>query len=322
LKFETIPVNAIKPLRIDLFLSNYFPDFSRTQIKKMIKSGNIRVNSFTVKPSYQLDGNETIDYFISLTEHQNTKLKAQKIDLDIIYEDESIIAINKPPGLVVHPGNGNEDGTLVNGLLHHFDKLSNINGEDRPGIVHRLDKNTSGVILIAKTNQAHKHLSYQFEKRLIEKKYFAITWGSWNEEQGFIDRPIKRAKKDPTVFEVNSNGRSATTGYSLSKKGKYLNQVFFSPKTGRTHQIRVHASFVGCPIFCDEKYGGGLKKARGFLPEVAKIFNKIAKNLNRQALHAEEIIFNHPKTNKKMTLRAPIPEDLNDLLNQLSLLNA
>ena len=322
MKFETIPVNAIKPLRIDLFLSNYFPDFSRTQIKKMIKSGNIRVNNFPVKPSYQLDGNETIDYIISLPENQNTKLKAQKIDLDIIYEDASIIAINKPPGLVVHPGNGNEDGTLVNGLLYYFDKLSNINGEDRPGIVHRLDKNTSGVILIAKTNQAHKHLSYQFEKRLIEKKYFAITWGSWKEEQGLIDHPIKRAKKDPTVFEVNNNGRRATTGYSLSKRGKYLNQVFFSPKTGRTHQIRVHASFVGCPIFCDDKYGGGLKKARGFLPEVTKIFTKIAKNLNRQALHAEEIIFNHPNTNKKMTLRAPIPEDLNCLLNQLNLFNA
>jgi len=179
LKFETIPVNAIKPLRIDLFLSNYFPDFSRTQIKKMIKSGNIRVNNFLVKPSYQLDGNETIDYFIPLPQNENTKLKAQKIDLNIIYEDASIIAINKPPGLVVHPGNGNEDGTLVNGLLNYFDKLSNINGDNRPGIVHRLDKNTSGVILIAKTNQAHKHLSYQFEKRLIEKKYFAITWGSW-----------------------------------------------------------------------------------------------------------------------------------------------
>ena len=114
------------------------------------------------------------------------------------------------------------------------------------------------------------------DSNLIEKKYFAITWGSWKEEQGLIDRPIKRAKKDPTVFEVNINGRSATTGYSLSKRGKYLNQVFFFPKTGRTHQIRVHASFVGCPIFCDEKYGGGLKKARGFLPEVTKIFTKIA----------------------------------------------
>ena len=321
MKFETIPVNAIKPLRIDLFLSNYFPDFSRTQIKKLIKSGNIKVNNFPVKPSYQLDGNETIDYFISLPQNENTKLKAQKIDLDIIYEDASIIAINKPPGLVVHPGNGNEDGTLVNGLLHYFDKLSNINGDDRPGIVHRLDKNTSGVILIAKTNQAHKHLSYQFEKRLIEKKYFAITWGNWKEEQGLIDHPIKRAKKDPTVFEVNSNGRNAITGYSLLKRGKYLNQVFFSPKTGRTHQIRVHASFAGCPIFCDEKYGGGLKKARGFLPEVAKIFTKIAENLNRQALHAEEIIFNHPNTKKKMKLKAPISEDLNDLLNQIGLFN-
>ena len=165
MKFETIPVNAIKPLRIDLFLSNYFPDFSRTQIKKMIKSGNIRVNNFTVKPSYQLNGNETIDYLVSLPQNENIKLKPQKIDLDIVYEDASIIAINKPPGLVVHPGNGNKDGTLVNGLLHHFDKLSNINGEYRPGIVHRLDKNTSGVILIAKTNQAHKNYMGKLERR-------------------------------------------------------------------------------------------------------------------------------------------------------------
>ena len=195
MKFETIPVNAIKPLRIDLFLSNYFPDFSRTQIKKMIKSGNIRVNNFPVKPSYQLDGNETIDYIISLPQNENTKLKAQKIDLDIIYEDASIIAINKPPGLVVHPGNGNEDGTLVNGLLHYFDKLSNINGEDRPGIVHRLDKNTSGVILIAKTNQAHKHLSYQFEKRLIEKNILQLHGEAGKKSKVSLTTLLKEQKK-------------------------------------------------------------------------------------------------------------------------------
>ena len=321
-KSNTIPLSLKKPQRLDIFLTNYFNDFSRTQIKRMITDGNIKVNDLIVKPSHRLIGDEIIHYALpDMNDINDDALLAEKIDLDILYEDDAIIGINKPPNLVVHPGNGNQNGTLANGLIYYFEKLSTVNGNNRPGIVHRLDKDTSGVILIAKDNIVHRNLSKQFEQRSVEKKYFSITWGKWEEKEGIIDLSIARSRKDPTSFLVNDTGRSAQTRFSVLKSGRYLNEVNFFPKTGRTHQIRVHASSKNCPIFCDEKYGGGENRAKGLIPEVSKELSKKIKYLNRHALHAEEIIFNHPITKKQMAISAPIPNDLSSLLNFNNKLN-
>ena len=322
LKSNIIPLSLKKPQRLDIFLTNYFVDLSRTQIKKMITDGNIKVNDLIAKPSLKLIGDEIIFYTLPKIDDINHDiLLPEKIKLDILYEDDAIIAINKPPNLVVHPGNGNQKGTLANGLIYYFEKLSTLNGNNRPGIIHRLDKDTSGVILIAKDNIVHRNLSKQFEQRFIEKKYYSITWGKWDKKEGLIDLPIARSRKDPTSFLINDTGRSSQTKFSVLKSGRYLNEVNFFPKTGRTHQIRVHASAKNCPVFCDEKYGGGENRVKGLIPEVSKELSKRIKYLNRHALHAEEIIFNHPITKKQMAISAPIPSDLRDLLDFNNQLN-
>lgn len=322
LKSNIIPLSLKKPQRLDIFLTNYFIDLSRTQIKKMITDGNIKVNDLIAKPSLKLIGDEIIFYTLPRIDNINHDiLLAEKINLDILYEDDAIIAINKPPNLVVHPGNGNQKGTLANGLIYYFEKLSSLNGNNRPGIIHRLDKDTSGVILIAKDNIVHRNLSKQFEQRFIKKKYYSITWGKWDKKEGLIDLPIARSRKDPTSFLINDAGRSSQTKFSVLKSGRYLNEVNFFPKTGRTHQIRVHASAKNCPVFCDEKYGGGESRAKGLIPEISKELSKRIKYLNRHALHAEEIIFNHPITKKQMAISAPIPSDLRDLLDFNNQLN-
>ena len=308
--------------RLDKFLSDYLEGSSRTSVKKMISEGMVFVNGEKAKPSLVLEGTEKISYTIKKLDKTLDHIEPEDIDLDILFEDDEIIAINKPSGITVHPGAGQKDGTLVNGLVFHFNKLSNLNGDLRPGIIHRLDKNTSGVMIIAKNNNTHAKLSNQFEKRLINKEYIAVTWGSFDNSKGEINLPIARSKKDPTSFTVNSTGKEALTSYYSKRLGDYASEVKFEPKTGRTHQIRVHAASLGNPIFGDEKYGGGATRSKGFLPEVSKQLTLSINKLGRHALHAKKITFSHPINNKPVTISADLPKELNQLISELNNLNA
>ncbi len=307
--------------RLDKFLSEKIIGISRSRIKKMIADGMVFVDGEIPKPSLLLEGNEKISYDI-LVEEVSDYLIPQNIDLNIIYEDKDILAINKPSGIIVHPGAGQKKDTIANALRYRFQELSDLNGTARPGVVHRLDKDTSGVMLIAKNNKAHINLSHQFEKREIDKEYYAIAWGIFANEVGEISFPLARRKKDPTSYVASESGKNSLTLYRSKHLGSFASEVVFRPKTGRTHQIRVHSSTLGNPIFGDTKYGGGYKKSRGFLPEVSKIFNNLLKNLNRHALHAESITFSHPRTNKIKTISAEIPLEFLTLKEELTKLHA
>ncbi len=308
--------------RLDKFLTDVVSESSRTTIKKMINEGLVTVNGEVSKPSLILNGNEKISYQIALKEENGGYLTPENIELDIIYEDTDIIAINKPAGLTVHPGAGQKTNTLANGLIYHFHDLSNVNGIVRPGIVHRLDKETSGVMLVAKSNEAHANLSRQFEAREIKKEYYAVTWGIFTSKEGKITLPLSRSKKDPTSYVGDDNGKKAITSFISKPLGDYTSEVIFKPKTGRTHQIRVHSASLGNPIFGDSKYGGGNNRSKGFLPEVSKALNNSLKNLGRHALHAKSITFSHPSTKKLKSISAKIPSDFQTLKMELSNLHA
>ena len=308
--------------RLDKFLTDVVSGSSRTAIKKMINEGLVTVNGEVSKPSLILNGNEKISYQIALKEENGGYLTPENIELDIIYEDTNIIAINKPAGLTVHPGAGQKTNTLANGLIYHFHDLSNVNGKVRPGIVHRLDKETSGVMLVAKSNEAHTNLSRQFEAREIKKEYYAVTWGIFTSKEGKITLPLSRSKKDPTSYVGDDNGKKAITSFISKPLGDYTSEVIFKPKTGRTHQIRVHSASLGNPIFGDSKYGGGNNRSKGFLPEVSKVLNNSLKNLGRHALHAKSITFSHPSTKKLKSISAKIPSEFQTLKMELSNLHA
>lgn len=317
MKSFNISAELGKGERLDAFLAKQTKGVSRTKVKKMISQGLVLVDGVIAKPSFQLEGTENVSYSILPINGDSLDLNPENIPLEVLFEDDEIIALNKQAGITVHPGAGKSSGTLANGLLFHFNKLSDVNGNFRPGIVHRLDKDTSGAILIAKNNSAHANLSKQFERRLIKKKYYAIAWGEFRNEKGEIDAPIARGKKDPTSYVVDSKGKEAKTLFQSNLLGHYASEVSFYPETGRTHQIRVHSSSIGNPIFGDEKYGGGISRSRGYIPEVSKKLLKLLQSFRRHALHAEQITFTHPKIKKQMTVTAKLPKDLKMLKKNL-----
>ena len=287
--------------RIDVFIFRVQKDISRSMVQMLIENDNIKVNNKKTKYSYKVKLNDEIE--ITIPEAKKSDLQAQDIPLDIIYEDKDIIVINKPKGMVVHPANGNPDGTLVNAVMNVCkDSLSGIGGEIRPGIVHRLDKDTSGAIIVAKNDKAHINLSEQLKNHEVKKTYLALVRGIIKENEATINMPIARSKKDRKKMDVDKNGKEAITHFKVLEryKNKYtLLQI--NLETGRTHQIRVHLSHIGYPIIGDEVYSNG----------------KNEWNVSGQCLHAWKLEFNHPVTGKLISLEAEIPEYLKNIIKEL-----
>ena len=308
-------------IRLDKFLADTISELSRSQIQKYIKSGEIKVNGEIQPAKYRLNINDKIQIDISEEISDNDFVEPQNIPIEIIFEDDDIIVINKSAGLTVHPGTGNKDGTLANALAFHFKELSDINGHIRPGIVHRLDKDTSGLIIVAKTNYAHMKLAEQFANRIVKKVYFGITWGHWKEQTGLIDQPIARKRTDTTAFIVNVSGKEAQTNYQVIKESQYFSHVNYFPKTGRTHQIRVHSAYSGNPIIGDVKYGGGVSRIKGYIPEIIKKMESLFKIVQRHILHAQKISFVHPRNEKMINFEADIPDDIQNIINKIESLN-
>ena len=318
-----LQINEIEEIgkRLDHYLSGHLTQYSRSRVQSFIRSGQILVNGNKCKTGYSLEMNDIIQVDVLKEESNLKKLVPENLNLSIIHEDESIVVINKPAGIIVHPGTGINSGTVANGLAYHFQKLSNVNGDLRPGIVHRLDKDTSGVMVIAKTNSAHTFLADQFKDRKVKKKYIGLTWGLWDNVKGEINEPLLRDKKDPTKYSVNANGKNSITKFKVEKTFRHSCLLSFFPLTGRTHQIRVHASYCGHPIFGDEKYGGGISRSKGFLHEFKSHYKKMIQKLNRHALHAEKLELIHPISKQIIKFDAPLPQEYLDLVKSINLLN-
>jgi len=301
----------LEPLRVDQYLAQQPQIASRGQAQHLIKQGRVYLNDKPVKPSARLVPGGVLVY--ELPEVATfSSVRPQPIPLDILYEDDAVIVVNKPPGLVVHPAPGHPDGTLVNALLFHAGELAPAGGALRPGIVHRLDKGTSGVIIAAKTNQAFFPLVRQFQKREIEKIYLAMVYGNLEGSSGVIEHAITRNMKDRkkmAITRIEGSGRTAVTQWKLKKAYPGLSFLALYPKTGRTHQLRVHLSYLGHPIVGDPVYG------RKRLPSTGKLapLSKEIKRVGRQALHAWRITFTHPVSQKSLKITAPCPDDLKQL---------
>ncbi|MFL2500828.1 MAG: RluA family pseudouridine synthase [Candidatus Neomarinimicrobiota bacterium] len=305
--------------RLDSFLSKRLVQFSRTNIQKMIANGLILVNEKIVKKNFRLSYSDNINIDIS-SKADKSKVSLKKWDypLEVLYQDKDIAIINKPRGIIVHPAPGNHDRTLVNILLHRFDKeLKNALDPSRPGIVHRLDKNTTGIMIIALNEHAHWKISDQFKDRTIQKEYIALTWRQWKEQSGIIENILGRNKKNPIQFESSDTGKKALSHFELIKAGEYLSAVRFFPKTGRTHQIRVHCKEFGFPIFGDELYGGGIKKSKEFMKNVkAKLDNHFSL-VQGHCLHAYSIEFEHPSTLKKVKFSVDPNKNFSTIYNAI-----
>ena len=285
--------------RLDTYLSSVNSKLSRTMIQKIIETDGVLVNQKKQKASYKVQTNDAV--ILIIPEVKETKLKSQDIKLDVIYEDSDIIVINKQKGLVVHPGNGNPDGTLVNAVMAMCKDLSGIGGEVRPGIVHRLDKDTSGLIIIAKNDKAHINMSNLIKERKVKKTYIALVRGVIPENEATINMPIGRSYKDRKKMAVVKTGKNAVTHFKVIERFSKYTLLELVIDTGRTHQIRVHMAEIGYPLVGDNVYSNGKNEF----------------NVEGQMLHAHKLEFDHPITNKHMKLEAPLPEYFNNVLKEL-----
>ena len=301
------------PLRIDKFLMTKIANASRNKIQDGIESGFVTVNDEVVKANYKVKPLDVIT--VSMDEPpRDTEIIPQNIPLDIVYEDDELLVVNKPAGMVVHPAHGNWDGTLVNALVYHFQNLpTHRNGEIRPGLVHRIDKDTSGLLVVAKTDQAMTHLAKQFFDHSIERTYAALVWGEPKQDEGTIEGNIGRSLKDRkimAIFPDGSQGKEAVTHYKVLRKIRYVSLVQCNLETGRTHQIRVHLKSIGNILFNDETYGGN-KVLRGTVfSKYEKFVENCFKICPRQALHAKSLGFIHPKTGEFMQFDTELPVEM------------
>ena len=299
--------SALSGERIDKFLSKNLKDVSRSRIQKLITEGKVLVNGAQVTKHHKMQSGEEIKIEDLSSINNNPNIIAEEIDLNIIYEDKSILIISKEAGMLTHPAPGNENHTLVNALMYHYKNLSKLSGEERAGIVHRLDKDTSGLLIVAKDENVHHRLSTMFSDRTIKKTYIALVEGRFKEEKGEIKLPIGRSRIDRKKMSIAiDNGRDAVTAFEVVEELRQATVLNIYPRTGRTHQIRVHLNYIGHPVIADQVYG-------------TRFSSKIAKNigLERQFLHASKLSFTHPVTEKLMEFEDPLPPDLLKSLEKL-----
>jgi 23S rRNA pseudouridine1911/1915/1917 synthase len=300
-------------VRLDVFVPRKYPFFSRSRVKKLIDDGEIQVNGAPVsKAGLKLRSGDIVE--IAMREAQPSTVLAQDIPLQILYEDRHLLVIDKPAGMVIHPAPGHREGTLVNAILHHCDDLSGIGGVIRPGIVHRLDKETSGVLLVAKNDETHRHLSDQFKGHRVRKTYKALVFGSPREDEGVIALPVGRHPADRKKMSTNSRrGKEAVTRWRVVERYGEVTLLDVGIETGRTHQIRVHLSNLGYPVIGDRVYGG-----LGRLKSIKDVsLRSRLSAMPRQALHAWRIGFTHPVEDREMEFTAPLPEDMRNLQDYL-----
>jgi len=320
-KFTVPEINTRQ--RIDKYIAQFIEGISRTRVQKCINLGFLTVNGDIVKSNYIVKPADEIDIDIPVTEKQD--IEPEDIPLDIIFEDKHLLVVNKPAGMVTHPGYSNYNGTLVNAVLFHAmkssDLLSNLNGFERAGIVHRLDKDTSGLLVIAKDENTHRKLSDQFFHHTIEREYNAIVWGAFREKSGTIKGKIGRDKRDRKKMSVipddEPGGKEAITLYEVIEEFELASLVKLNLKTGRTHQIRVHMSFTGHPVFGDETYGGRRPQSKLLSSKMRSHIKNLLELIPRQALHARVLGFIHPADNKLMRFESNLPEDMNNLITRL-----
>lgn len=296
--------------RLDTFLASHIEGWSRARLQRLIEDADVLVNGNVAKSSYKLHPNDQIE--VELTPPPSTAFAPEDIPINIVFEDDELIVVNKPAGMVVHPAAGANSGTLANALAFHFEQLSTAGGAARPGIVHRLDKGTSGLLVVAKTESAHEHLADQFRAREVFKSYVALVHGQVENKTGQVDQPIARDPGNRTRMAVVRGGRPSVSIYRVRRRFQRFTLLDVELKTGRTHQIRVHLAWLNHPVVADGTYGGGRDKTVGD----SIIRSEIAK-LGRQFLHAERLAFRHPRTGEQVRFSAEPPADLQQLLNHL-----
>jgi len=300
------------PLRVDKFLMNFIENASRNKIQKAAENGNILVNDIAVKSSHKVKAGDRVSVVYSYPKQTN-ELIPQDIPIKIHYEDDDILIVNKEAGMVVHPGFGNYDGTLVNALAFHFENLPNKSTENRPGLVHRIDKNTSGILVIAKNDNSMLKLSKKFEERDLNRLYIALVWGDLKNESdtitGHIGRSLKN-RKIMSVFPDGEYGKNAITNYRVVERYGYVTMVECKLETGRTHQIRAHFKHIGHPLFNDPEYGGDAILKGTTFTKYKQFIQNCFKICPRQALHAKSLEFKHPTTDKLVSFESDLPEDM------------
>ncbi len=296
--------------RLDAFLASQIPGWSRSRLQRLIENEDVLVNSKSVKSSYRLRSGDIIE--VELVSPPIDSFTPENIPLDIVHEDEAIVVLNKPAGIVVHPAAGIQSGTLANALAFHFQQLPSLTGGARPGIVHRLDRDTSGLLVVAKNESALENLSDQFRDRTVHKSYVALVHGRVDAESGKIDQPIARDPTNRTRMAVVKGGRSSLSLFKVRQRFQRFTLLDVNLKTGRTHQIRVHLAWLRHPVVGDETYGGGRDNTIQDARQRAHV-----RSLGRHFLHAERLALTHPVTGERLDFRAPVPGDLTKLLEEL-----
>lgn len=310
----TVPEGKEKE-RLDKFLANQLPSVTRANLKRLVDEERVTINGQPTKAGHTIRPGEVVR--VAFPARHETEILPEEIPLDIIYEDEFLLVVDKPPGMVVHPAFGNMSGTLVNALLAHCLQLSGVGGDKRPGLVHRLDKDTSGLLVVAKDDVTHVGLAKQLSAHKIEREYRAVVWGHLKQKSGRIEAALARSPKDRTRMMIHPDGKHAVTNYEVLEEHAITSYLKLNLETGRTHQIRVHLASLGHPVFSDATYGGRGKQLAGLNKTRSQFVIRLLQEFKRQMLHARTLVFIHPITHELMRFDSPLPQDMVKLLEIL-----